>query len=567
MAGKQTASARQVAPWCQLNVFAKLAERVRTAHGWQQRGIAWSAGAVSTLAFAPYFCWPILFATFPILAWLIDGAATKPQPSRAAAISAWWFGFGYFFTGLLWIGEAFLVEAEIFAWLMPFAITLLPAAMALYWALAAAFAVRLWPSSSHSEQAFPTAAVSRVLALSVSLSVCEWLRGHLLTGFPWNTPGLALTAPLPLMQSASVLGIYGLGLWTAFICTLPLVLVASTSPTDNLSANRRAFVWSAVLAAGPLGLAFALGSWHLSLPPSKPLPNVTFRIVQPSVPQRDKWQGEKQAAIFADHIALSKQNAQGVQDDLVGISHVVWPEAAMPFGPLDHPEALAAIGRLLPPGSTLLSGALRQERNDATQSRNAFNSLLVFGNGGELLSLYDKVHLVPFGEFLPFQSALEAIGLQSLTRQRGGFTAGPSPRPLLQVPGLPPVAAIICYEAIFPTEITAGPTRPGLLLIVTNDGWFGNSAGPSQHFHQARVRAVEQGLTVVRSANNGISGVIDPNGRVRVSLALNARGSVDSSIPSAHSTTLYAQFGDGLFLLNAFFFASIALWLKRSTDK
>ena len=310
-------------------------------------------------------------------------------------------------------------------------------------------------------------------------------------------------------------------------------------------------------------IAALLGSWHLAAPSAPVLPGVKVRIVQPSVPQRDRWRGDKQAAIFADHLDLSRRDSSGAIDDLAGITHLIWPEAAMPFLPLDHPEALAAIGDLLPPGAYLLTGALRLDSDDSDGSRKAYNSFMVFGLGGGLAGLYDKMHLVPFGEYLPFQAALEGLGLQSLTRQRGGFAPGASPKLLMSVPGLPPVAPLICYEAIFPAEIYAGPDRPGLIVILSNDGWFGNSTGPPQHFHQARVRAVEQGMTVLRSANNGISAVIDPDGRVRATLALNARGSIDSGIWAARAAPLYARFGEAVFLLNALIFMGGVCVLQR----
>lgn len=535
------------------SAIGRAAAAVMSARGWRQRGIAFAAGTVSTLAFAPFFIWPILFATFPVLVWLIDGAQTAPKPVRASAIAAWWFAFGYFFSGLAWIGEAFLVEAEIFAWLLPFAITLLPAGMALFWASAVGAAQRFWPPVAADPARRTLDAIRCVLILSAALGLAEWLRGHLFTGLPWNVPGLALTYPLAMMQSASVFGIYGMTLWAVFLCALPAVLLALPGP------NR----WRtpALLSAGPLAVAYVLGSWHLAADTSPVLPGVKVRLVQPSVPQRDKWSGAKQAGIFADHLALSRHDPSGVKDDLVGITHLVWPEAAMPFGPLDHPEALAAIGQLLPPNVYLLTGALRQVTDEDTNTRKAYNSLLVLGAGGGLVTLYDKVHLVPFGEYLPFQSTLEAIGLQSLTRQRGGFAAGPSPKPLLAVPGLPPVASLICYEAIFPGEVTSGADRAGLIVIVTNDGWFGNSTGPPQHFHQARVRAVEQGLTVIRSANNGISAVIDPEGRILGLLPLEARGSIDSLIPGPRQRPVYARLGDLLFWLNTFAFFVLSLFL------
>jgi apolipoprotein N-acyltransferase len=241
-------------------------------------------------------------------------------------------------------------------------------------------------------------------------------------------------------------------------------------------------------------------------------------------------------------------------------------EAAMPFLPLDHAEALVAIGELLPQGTQLVSGALRVKRKvlgPEPGSREAYNSLMVFGDQGNLETIYDKIHLVPFGEYLPMQSILEAIGLEQLTRWRGGFSTGPVPRPLLTIAGLPPVGALICYEAIFPAAIVQGRDRPGLLLNVTNDGWFGNSTGTRQHFHQARVRAVEEGLPIVRAANNGVSAVVDAQGHVIAMLNLNARGVVDSGIPTALPPPPYAKFGDCTFVALVLIFLTIAIVLAR----
>lgn len=534
--------------------FADRAVSALTAlAGWRRNLAIFTLGAVSTLAFAPFFAWPVLFVTMPALVWLANAEAGLPNPIRATAIAWWWFGFGYFFTGLLWIGEAFLVEAEIFGWLLPFAITLLPAGMALYWALAGAAAAAIWPGSK-AHETFPD--IARVLIVACTIAAAEWVRGNLLTGFPWNTPGIALTMPLPLMQSVSVLGIYGLTLWTVFICSLPVILIMNANTSKK---SKTALI--ATISGCPILIAYILGMWHLAAPPSPFLNGVKIRIVQPSVPQRDKWIAEKQSAIFADHLALSREGTGGAKGNLDGISHIIWPEASMPFGPLEHPEALSAIGQLLPQNVTLLAGALRAER-DENGARKAYNSLLVFGDSGKLEAIYDKIHLVPFGEYLPFQTALESLGLQSLTRQRGGFTPGLVPKPLLNVPGLPPIAPLICYEAIFPNEVVQTKQRPGLLLIVTNDGWFGNSTGPYQHFHQARIRAVEQGLSVIRAANNGISGVIDPEGRILALINLNRRTTIDARVPQMRSETVYARWGDLIFWLNWCAFFGTALVLK-----
>ncbi|MEL7047799.1 MAG: apolipoprotein N-acyltransferase [Pseudomonadota bacterium] len=544
--------------------LAAIATSIRNSAGWMRFGIAIAAGSLSVLAMAPFFLWPILFLTLPVLVWLLDGASptrlsdAPDLKSRARALvpaakDGWAFGFGYFFFGLFWIGEAFLVEAEIFGILLPFAVTLMPAGLALFWAAASATAKAFW-----------TDGVGRVVILALALSVAEFARGHVFTGFPWNILGYALTSPLSFMQSASLIGVYGLTLVTVAALAAPIVGLAAgpsapISPEHGPSAgnpaqaNGRRQAWAGLaMAVIPLIAIYAYGVWRLAQPTPDMLPNVKIRVVQPSTLQREKWLAEKQGEIFRTHLSLSKTNSSGERDDLEGISHVVWPEAAMPFLPLSTPEALTAIGQILPQGTYLISGALRVTQATGTTDiyrstpgqRRAYNSMMVFGFGGGLIALYDKLHLVPFGEYLPLQSTLEAIGLQSLTRVRGGFSTGMSPRPLMTIPGLPPVSPLICYEAIFPGQIVQGEERPGVLINVTNDGWFGNTTGPPQHFHQNRVRAVEEGVPLIRSANNGISGVIGPYGRVLGRLDLNEKGVFDSQLPKSLPPTVYAAWGN-----------------------
>jgi apolipoprotein N-acyltransferase len=465
------------------------------------------------------------------------------------------FGFGYFLGGLFWIGEAFLVEKEKFGWALPFAVTLMPAGLALFWAGAAGGARFFWRPG-----------VARILVLALALSCAEWLRGHVLTGFPWNVLGYALTYPLVLMQGVAVLGIYALTLWSVTIFAAPLVVAADAAPGQL----RPEALKGLSIAAVPLAILLAYGAARLSAPPAPMAEGVRVRIVQPSVPQREKWRPENQRSIFADHLDLSRHDASGRRDDLQGITHVVWPEAAMPFLPLEHPEALVAIGELLPEGTHLLTGALRRERATegagtapASEGLRAYNSLMVFGHGGDLAAVYDKIHLVPFGEYLPFQAVLEAMGFEQLTRLRGGFTEGQVPRPLLSVGGLPPAVGLICYEGIFPGEVVAAGRRPGLLINVTNDGWFGDTTGPRQHFHQARVRAVEEGLPLIRAANNGISAVVDGEGRVLHRLGLNERGVIDSDIPLPRPPTLYGRFGDWIFACNSLVLLALIIVLER----
>jgi apolipoprotein N-acyltransferase len=526
----------------------QLADFVRCSVGWRRMLIAVLSGAASVLAMAPFFAWPVLFLTLPVLVWLLDAGAlgapaVPPQrwwrrPVARAATAGWCFGFGYFFAGLFWIGEAFLVEAGKFAVLMPFAVCLLPAALAMFWATAAAAAFLPWRPG-----------LSRIIALAIALSAAEWLRGHVFTGLPWNVLGYALTWPLPLMQAAALLGIYGLTFVAIVVLASPLVLWVDAREGRI---GRAWQAWGALIAVAPLLVLAVWGYIRLAAPEPPANTTVMVRLVQPSVPQRQKWRPEYQQQIFREHLELSTRSPAGAADGAAGIAFIVWPEAAMPFLPLREPEALAAIGRMLPDGAYLAAGALRVDETAESGGPprwRAYNSLMVFADSGQPISIYDKIHLVPFGEYLPFQPVLEAIGLEQLTRRRGGFSTGAVPRPLLSIPGLPPAGPLICYEAIFPGEIVQGVERPAFLLNVTNDGWFGNTIGPHQHLHQARVRAVEQGLPLLRAANNGISAVIDAKGRVPHRLDLDVKGVIDAALPAAIAPPPYAAYGDWLFAL------------------
>ncbi len=525
---------------------------------WARRVVAVVAGAASVLAMAPFFLWPVLFLTLPIFVFAIDAAVAgaKRRPAAHAAAVGWWFAFGYFLAGLFWIGEAFLVEADKFAALMPFAVMAMPAGLALFWAGAAAAAsVVWWPGWR------------RVVVLAVALAMAEWLRGHVLTGFPWNVLGYALTGPDLMMQSAALLGIYGLTLVAVPALALPLVAWcdwrrAKTSAGHPPHTAARDAVQAVVLGSAlPLLAIVAWGAIRLSGPAPEPVPSVRLRLVQPSIPQREKWQGELQLRNFERHLDLSRRNGSGQIDDAKGVQLIVWPEAAMPFRPLDTPGALAAIGAAVPDGVHLVAGLLRVDEvppGVSGRARRVLNSLAAFDTAGQPTALYDKTHLVPFGEYLPFQATLEAIGLEQLTRIRGGFDVGPTPRPLIRIAGLPPLAPLICYEAIFPGAVVQTRERPAALLNLTNDGWFGNTTGPRQHLHQARVRAVEEGLPVIRSANNGISAVIDARGQTVARLELNVIGVTDAVLPGVLPRPPYARFGDLLF---AILLLMVVTWL------
>jgi len=517
--------------------------------GAKRAALAASAGALSVLAFAPVHGWPVLFVSFGLLVWLLDGCHARHAELRprlqCAGLAGFWFGFGYFLTGLYWIAEAFLVEPWRHGWLIPFVMTLLPGGMALFFAAAAALAMLLWRPGA-----------ARVFALAIAFGLAEFARGHVLTGLPWNLIGYGLAATAATMQLAAVLGVYALSLLAVLLFASPLAIFA---PEGSGLAQRK----GAGLLALVLLLAFLLGIvWGERRLAGDDLATtgVRLRIVQADVDQANKWRPENSAEIFNDYLDLTKSG--GGSPGLNGIGLVIWPETAVPFLLAESSDALLAIGNLLPEGTTLLVGAVRLgEERDAQgrlTSRRIYNSLLVIDDKAQILGTYDKIHLVPFGEYLPFQDFMERLGIMQLTGVRGGFSPGSRPR-LLSIPGAPPASPLICYEIIFPDDVTDKETRPGWLLNVTNDAWFGTSAGPHQHFHQAELRAVEQGLPVVRAANTGISAIIDPYGRVVAELGLGKEGVVDGLLPQALPPTPFARWGrliEGLVLALA-----IAGWL------
>ena len=497
------------------------------AWGWKRAAIACLAGALSTLAMAPFNAWPVLFLTFPVVVWLIDGAgAGRRRGVPAAAWTGWWFGLGYFVVGLYWIGEAFLVDADTFAWLMPFAVLGLPAYLALFTAFGFALARLLW-----------TRDATRILALAISLTVGEWLRSKVLTGFPWNTFGYALTEPLALAQTASLIGIWGLTFLTVAIFASPAVLI------DGASRGRRP--WVAPLAAISVLVAMGVfGIVRLSHEPTRLVPKVRLRIMQPNLQQDVKFNYSAKAEVMQKYISLSDRStgpqSTGVRDATV----LIWPESAFPFFLTREPDALAQIAALLPKDTVLITGSVRApDLPPGTRITRAYNSIYVIDHDGNVLSVYDKLHLVPFGEYLPFQDWMETLGFQQLTKVQGGFIPG-KVRRTMEIPNAPRVLPLICYEAIFPDTVANPNDRPGWIVNLTNDGWFGISTGPHQHLQQARIRAIEQGLPVVRAANTGISAVIDPLGRIVARLDLGVEGVLDSALPSANQPTVYTRAGD-----------------------
>lgn len=491
------------------------AGRLSRLTGWRRMLVAMGAGALGALAMPPFGLWPVLGISFPILILLLDGTRGPLRAGlKAAAGIGWSFGFGYFLASLWWIGAAFLVEADVFAWLLPFAVLSMPAGLGLFTALGAMLARLIWSDGP-----------LRLFAFTVAFTSAEWLRGHVLTGFPWNTFGYAFGQWLPLMQSAAVVGTYGLTFFALLLLATPVLA---------LSGRRRDLAGIAMAALVITG-ASLWGSARLAGTPTTFVPDTQLRIMQPALPQDQKFNYGRKAEILADYLALSAEATPLHPDGLKGVNVLIWPESALPF--IYEREAWAAqtIAATLPRNVTLVTGAVRYGAPPPGQHSPFFNSVRVIDHAGNVLRSTDKSHLVPFGEYLPFQDFLESLGLEQLTRVRGGFSAAGALRPL-EVPGLPLAAPLVCYEIIFPGNVIPKGNRPHLLLNLTNDAWFGSTPGPYQHFEQARLRAVEEGLPLVRAANTGISAIVDPMGRIVALGPLGKRALVEGGLPQVLET-------------------------------
>lgn len=495
------------------------------AWGLQRRLLCILLGAATAFALPPYNLSVVLLIAFPCLVWLLDGAI-EPGRGRVWArvrtgfALGWLFGFGYFLSGLWWIGTAFLVDGDRFAWLMPFAVVAMPVGLALFTGAGVALAAVFWSGR-----------FQRILLLAACLTLSDWVRGHVLTGFPWNAFGYGVSGVLPLTQIASLVGLYGLTFLVVAIAATPAVL-ADTRPF-----TQRAGAVS--LAAGALVLVAVFGClrlWMLAPVDS----DLDIRIVQPAIDQADKWRPELKDGIFRTYLDMTEAplggNARVGQQRLV-----VWPESAVPFLLTQEPGALFKIGNALGENSELATGAVRSE--PGTQKNEYFNSIYLIANDGTVEGFYDKMRLVPFGEFVPLKPLLETLGISSLAGPLEGFEAGYQRRVLSTSAGtgfLP----LICYEVIFPGLAGEVTGNTAFLLNVTNDAWFGRTPGPYQHFEQARMRAIETGLPVVRAANTGISAIVDGAGNIVGQLPIFERGVLDVKLPQGLSRNIYVKFGD-----------------------
>lgn len=485
-----------------------LAARILLMWGLRRAGLAVLAGAIGALALPPFDIFASMFISFTLLVWLLDGATGNADTGRAGLSSSFWtgwlFGLGYFVCGLWWLGNALLLEADEFAWAIPLAVLGLPAVLAIFYGLATMLARLVWSDG-----------MGRIAALAAAFGFAEWLRSFVATGFPWNAIGYA-AMPVPLMmQSSHVLGVLAITPLAVFVFAAPALL-----------GTRRGAWPGLLLAASLLSAHLGYGAYRLYVAPLVPTDKtLTVRLVQPSIDQSQKMENTDRIGIFEKHLALTAAAPEEVKPrpDVI-----VWPETSVPFILTENPDALARIGDVLEEGQILLTGAVRAEERGAGQMPLYYNSVYMIDDEGQILAASDKVHLTPFGEYVPYEGLLREFGIEELISLPGGFTAASSRTPLTLPSGIG-LYPLICYEAIFPAEIAPDLAGASVILNVTNDAWFGATPGPYQHFLQARLRAVETGVPLIRVANNGISAVIDPYGRVIEGLSLDAVGAADST--------------------------------------
>ena len=528
MADRAAAAEAQAPPW-----LHRVAGALAGLGAWRALAVALALGALAAGALPPLHALPLLWIAFPGLLWLLDGARRWPR----AFLTGWAFGLGYFAAGLYWVGHSFLVDAERFGALMPFAVGALAAGMALFPGLAL---VVVWLGK--------TRGLARVFLLAAAWLASEWLRAWAFTGFPWNLIGTVWAFSDATLQFASVAGVWGLSLAT---------ILSAAAPGCLADAGTRGWRRAAVLALALLVPAALWGFGALRLaaapdPAADGVPGIRLRVVQPNIDQRIKWQSDLRAKHVADQMALSE--GAGSQ----AVTHVIWPETAVPFLLPDVAQVLEAVRDIVPPGGLLLTGAPR--RAEVGGETRLWNSLFAIDELGDVAAVYDKRHLVPFGEYVPLRSILP---LDKLTQGGRDFSPGDGGRSL-RLPGLPEVSVLICYEVIFPGRVVDADSNAKWLLNITNDAWFGTSSGPYQHFAAARLRAVEEGLPLVRAANTGISAVVDSYGRVVARLGLNRTGVIDAPLPKAlEKRPLFARLGSWSLLILLIVTFSLARIVRR----
>jgi apolipoprotein N-acyltransferase len=477
--------------------------------GWRVRGLAAVLGLIAGLGFAPLNLVPAFMVGLVGLIWLTAEAPTR----RAAFAVGWWWGFGHFAADSYWIAESFLIDAARFGWMIPFVIGGLSAYLALFTGLTA-LVLRLAPRPL---------SFAGIALFAAAWTVAEWLRGHLLTGYPWDLAAYIWSASDAMMQSAALWGSWGLSLVTVFALGLPALL---------LRLDRRIARNAVIALVLVLGALYGGGAWRLAGTVADT--DTIVRIVQPNIAQSLKISADDRPRQIETLMRLTLQTP-GFEK----VKAVIWPESAANYLLEREPDLVSVLAQAAPRDGVLITGAPRGEPASGPL-REIWNSLAAINHQGQILGTADKFHLVPLGEYVPFREIFPFIN--KLTPGSMNFSPGPGPK-TLHLPALPPVSPLICYEAIFPGAVTDPNDRPGVLINITNDGWFGTSTGPFQHFVSARFRAVEEGIPLLRAANTGISAVVDSYGRVETRSNMVVEAVIDAPVPAALPPTPFARFG------------------------
>lgn len=523
----------------------RLSQSVLLMSGWRRAFVAFLAGVFSTLILAPFHLFFVGFLTFPVLVWLLDGAIGESSAGRYRRLKpafyvGWCFGFGYFAAGLWWIANALLVEAPEFAFAIPIAVLGLPAVLALFYGLATALARTLWPDN-----------LFRIFVLAAFFGVAEWLRSFAFTGFPWNAIGYGIMPSPLMMQSVSITGAEAINILAVLLFALPA----------GLAQSKKSGLTSMVLVVTLLGAHVGFGYWRLQIMPDPQDEGRVIRIVQPAIDQSEKWEPGQAKSIFDNLLALSDAPATSV--DLGRPSLIVWPETAVPFILTRQPAAVGAIADMLQIGQSLVVGVVREERSEDTEADEArfHNSMLVIDSEGIISDAADKVHLVPFGEYLPFAEQLSKLGIKAVAAADRRYVGATQRRSLNLSGGLSAIP-LICYEAIFSSEVKQLANSDGLIINITNDAWYGNTPGPRQHFHQSRLRSVELGMPMIRAANNGVSAVIDAKGRIVERLDFGTAGAIDSVLPGKIDLPYGKRYNSHIFWLIVLLFTTLGMMFR-----
>lgn len=511
-------------------VSQRVMYRLRLLDEWQAMVLCFLVGAATALAFAPTDCWWLLPITIPLFYLLLDSAAGR----RHGLGRGFAFGYGFFMAGTWWIANALAVDVEKFGWMIPLSVGGLSAVMALWFAL---LGWLVWWKRSGD-------AYTDVLRFLILWVVVEYVRTLGMFGFPWNLLGYTALVSDRVSQLGALTGVYGLSFLVGACALLPVVWIK-----PGISERNR-MIYSAVTL---IALIIIYGYGMARTPSDIAYTDTRVRVVQGNIPQSLKWSPEGRLESIRIHGELSTMQTNGPTPEII-----VWEETALPFTLYPNSVWPSRVSGMLPPRSTLITGAVRAD--DSGRDIKVWNSAVVISPDGQWSTSYDKHQLVPFGEFVPLRNVLP---LEKITPGNTDFSRGKGPQ-TLRSGNIPPFSPLICYEIIFPWITLDKTDRPEWLVNVTNDAWYGDSPGPHQHFTMSRMRAIEQGLPLVRAANTGISAIIDPYGRPIRMLNLNERGIIDQALPKPLAATFYGQHGEAAVLIILLVFWLGTIWRLRA---